>query len=98
MCRRHSGAPTLAWVEVPRDALTWTGAGGAPSVWRSSDWSSRAFCPVCGATLGAIDDAPTVALVAGAFDRPNLKALRPEYHSCVGGRPSWWNHPADAIR
>lgn len=62
ICQRHSGAPSLAWVEFERDVVTWTGEGGAPSTFRSSDYSSRAFCPVCGSTLGAIDDAPTVAL------------------------------------
>jgi hypothetical protein len=97
MCQRHSGAPTLAWVEVPRDAVEWIGPGGAPSVWRSSDWSSRAFCPVCGSTLGAIDDAPTIALVTGSFDRPNLRELRPDFHSYAGSRPSWWAHPQTAV-
>lgn len=97
MCPRHSGAPTLVWVEAPREAVRWAGPGGAPSVWRSSTWSSRAFCAVCGSTLGAIDDASTVGLVAGAFDRPNRKELRPEYHSNAGGRPSWWRHPSEGI-
>ncbi len=97
MCQRHSGAPTLAWVEVPRGAVAWTGPGGAPSVWRSSDWSSRAFCPLCGSALGAVDDAPTVALVTGSFDRPNLRELRPDYHSHVGSRPAWWAHPSAAV-
>lgn len=97
MCQRHSGAPTLAWVEVRREAVRWTGPGGAPAVWRSSEISSRAFCPVCGATLGAIDDTPTIALVTGSFDRPNARDLRPLAHSHVGSRPTWWKHPAEAV-
>ena len=96
LCRRHSGAPTLAWVEYPRDAVVWTGPGGAPALWRSSDWSSRAFCPTCGSTIGAIDDAPTVALVVGAFDRPALAVLAPVGHSYRSGRPRWWHVAADA--
>lgn len=91
MCQRHSGALTLAWVEYPREAVEWTGPGGAPSVWRSSPQSSRAFCPVCGSTLGGIDDKPVVALVVGAFDAPHRKALMPGSHSYRGQRPKWWH-------
>ena len=89
MCRRHSGAPLLAWVEYPRDAVAWDGPGGAPSAWRSSSASSRAFCPVCGSTLGAIDDAPVVALVTGAFDEPGADALVPQGQSFAASCPSW---------
>jgi hypothetical protein len=91
MCQRHSGGLTLTWVEYPRDQVTWTGPGGAPSTYRSSDYSSRAFCPKCGSTLGAIDDAPVIALTTGAFDKPHLLPLKPSYHSFKGGRPKWWH-------
>ena len=90
MCQRHTGALTAAWVEFPREAVAWTGPGGAPAVWRSSASSSRAFCPVCGSSIGAVDDAPVVALLTGGFDKPHLSALRPESHSYRGGRPKWW--------
>jgi hypothetical protein len=91
MCQRHSGSLTLAWVEFPRDAVTWTGADGPPSTYRSSEKSSRAFCPSCGSTLGAIDDKPVVALVLGAFDKPGASELMPVSHAHRSGRPSWWN-------
>ncbi len=91
MCQHHSGAPALAWVEFPRDKVKWTGPGGAPSTWRSSDFSSRAFCSKCGSTLGAIDDAPTVGLVTGVFDKPNARDLIPQSHSFKGARPKWWH-------
>jgi hypothetical protein len=91
MCQRHSGAPTLTWVEFPRDKVHWTGPGGAPSTWRSSEASSRAFCGKCGSTLGAIDDKPVVALVTGVFDTPNAKDLIPAGHSFKGSRPRWWH-------
>ena len=90
-CRRHSGAPTLAWVEFPAAAVRWTGPGGAPRLWRSSDRSSRAFCPDCGSTLGAVDDAPVIALVVGAFDRAGAAALKPAFHSHRSARPRWWH-------
>lgn len=90
-CRKHSGALTLGWVEFPADAVAWTGPGGAPATFRSSAGSSRAFCPTCGSTLGAIDDAPVIALVVGAFDKPGAKALKPQSHSHRATRPCWWH-------
>jgi hypothetical protein len=91
LCQRHSGALTLAWVEFARDQVAWTGLGGLPSTWRSSEWSSRAFCPTCGSTIGAIDDKPVVALVLGTFDAPNRKELAPIFHSYIAKRPKWWS-------
>jgi hypothetical protein len=91
MCQRHSGALTTIWVEFPKSSVKWVGPGGAPSTYRSSDYSSRSFCPKCGSTLGAIDDNPVVALVLGVFDSANRKELRPTYHSYKGGRPKWWH-------
>lgn len=90
MCQRHSGALTTVWVEFPKEAISWTGPGGAPSTYRSSEKSTRSFCPTCGSTLGAIDDAPTIALLLGVFDRTNRKELMPLGHSYKGGRPKWW--------
>jgi hypothetical protein len=90
MCQRHSGAPTVAWVEFPNEAVAWTGPGGRPATYRSSPGSSRAFCPTCGSTLGAIDDKPITALVLGVFDSPNRKELVPQSHSYRSARPSWW--------
>jgi hypothetical protein len=58
-------------------------------VWRSSDYSSRSFCPSCGSTLGAIDDKPVVALVLGSFDSNNRKELAPAYHSFAAKKPKW---------
>ena len=89
MCQRHSGAVTLHWVEFPADKVTWTGRSGKPATWRSSDYSSRSFCPACGSTLGAIDDKPVVALVLGSFDSNNRMELAPEFQSFAGKRPRW---------
>jgi hypothetical protein len=89
MCQRHSGAVTLHWVEFPADKVTWTGRGGKPATWHSSDYYSRSFCPACGSTLGAIDDKPVVALVLGSFDSNNRMELAPEFQSFAGKRPRW---------
>ena len=90
MCQRHSGALILSWVEFPKAAIRWTGPGGAPQLYRSSEFSSRAFCPDCGSTLGAVDDKPVIALVLGVFDKPQAKALRPLSHSYRSSCPRWW--------
>lgn len=90
MCRKHTGALTATWVEYPKDHVEWTGPGGAPRTYRSSPGSSRAFCGECGSSIGAIDDAPVIALLTGAFDKPHLAPLIPQSHSYVGGRPKWW--------
>jgi hypothetical protein len=70
--------------------VRWTGADGAPAAWRSSGVSSRAFCPVCGSSLGAIDDRPTIGLLTGVFDSAQRQALKPSSHSYRSGRPKWW--------
>ncbi|MEM9317946.1 MAG: GFA family protein [Pseudomonadota bacterium] len=90
MCQRHSGALTLAWVEFPRDQVAWIGPGGAPATYRSSEVSSRAFCPKCGSTIGAIDDAPVIAIATGVMDRPGARGLKPAAQSYKGQRPRWW--------
>lgn len=90
LCQRHSGALTQVWVEFAREQVEWTGPGGAPATWRSSQWSSRAFCPVCGSTIGAIDDEPTLAIAVGVLDSYKRKELAPQFHSYLSSRPRWW--------
>jgi hypothetical protein len=92
MCQRHSGALTSSWVEFPSTSVSWIGVGGMPSTYRSSEYSSRAFCPVCGSSIGAIDDAPVIALLLGSFDKPNRAELMPLSESYKSMRPKWW-HP-----
>lgn len=89
-CQRHSGALTQVWIEFSQEQVKWVGPGGEPSRWRSSEGSSRAFCPTCGSTLGAIDDKPTLGLALGTFDSPNRKELAPKFHAYIARRPKWW--------
>jgi hypothetical protein len=90
MCQRATGALTAAWVEFPSNKVRWIGEGGKPALYRSSDRSSRAFCPTCGSSIGAIDDAPVTALLTGCFDSPHRMPLMPLSHSYRSGRPRWW--------
>ncbi|MGE7956250.1 GFA family protein [Pseudomonas sp. NPDC089530] len=86
LCQRHTGALTATWVEFPRERVTWS---GTPATFRSSAYSSRAFCPRCGSSLGAIDDEPTVALLLGCFDDNGPETLKPTHHAYQDARPGW---------
>lgn len=89
-CQQHSGALTSLWVEFSRERVAWTGEGGLPTVYRSSEYSSRAFCSRCGSSIGAVDDEPVVALLVGVFDDPSAPELKPEHHSFEDSQPDWW--------
>lgn len=91
MCQRHTGAITSVWAEVAKSDIRWTGPGGAPAAYRSSDISSRAFCPQCGSSIGAIDVKPVVALLVGCFDKSTSVQLKPLHHFNRSGRPKWWH-------
>lgn len=93
-CQRHTGALTANWVEFPKEAVSWVGPGGAPTTFRSSDFSSRAFCSACGGSIGAIDDEPTIALLLGSFDKNTSRALMPTYDAFRGSCPRWWHFHA----
>lgn len=90
MCRRWSGAPTVAWVEFPLEAFSWTGPGGEPALFRSSEKTQRGSCPKCGSAICAIDDGyENISIVMGSLDRPNL--IVPDVqHSYKSFRPKWW--------
>nr|WP_276539222.1 GFA family protein [Chromobacterium alkanivorans] len=94
-CQRHTGALSAVWLEFPRDRVEWTGPGGAPAVYRSSAYSSRAFCARCGSSVGAIDDAPTIALLLGGLDDCHPPELAPAAHAFADGKPAWWREQVD---
>ena len=47
-CRRHSGAPMVAWGLVASDRLD---VSGETRVYASSEYGRRHFCPACGTSL-----------------------------------------------
>jgi hypothetical protein len=47
--------------------------------------------------LGSIDDAPTIGLLLGVFDKESLPELMPTYHSYKGKRPKWWHVDAKPV-
>jgi hypothetical protein len=70
MCRRHSGAPMLAFVHFQASDFTWT--GNEPARYRSSEFAERGFCAHCGSTLSMHEAvlADRVQIVVGSLDEP----------------------------
>lgn len=95
ICQKHTGCQTAAWLEFSSAEVDWNGQGGKPALYRSSADSSRAFCPTCGSSLGAIDDGPLTALLTGVFDHNNEALFAPEYHAFEDMKPAWWQGCAD---
>jgi len=88
LCRRHSGAPCLAFVHFPVEAFEWLGA--EPSWYRSSQFAERGFCSTCGSTLGMREDVLSgrVQVCVGSLDRPG--AIQIHDHVWVGSRIPWF--------
>lgn len=70
MCRRHSGAPALAFVHFRADTFAWT--KGIPARFPSSEFAQRGFCVTCGSTLSMHEDvlADRVQIAIGSLDDP----------------------------
>jgi hypothetical protein len=70
MCRRHSGAPALAFVHFPANQFSWT--RGEPRLYASSEFARRGFCGTCGSTLSMHEDvlADRMLIAVGSLDEP----------------------------
>lgn len=88
ICRRHSGAPALAFVHFPADAFEWRGP--APNWFRSSAHAERGFCPRCGSTLGMREDVldDRVQVSIGSLDDPTR--VRIDDHVWTRSRLPWF--------
>ncbi|HZX77184.1 GFA family protein [Lysobacter sp.] len=88
MCRRHSGAPALAFVHFPADAFEWLTA--PPTWYRSSPFAERGFCPTCGSTLGMREQvlADRVQVCVGSLDQP--ERIRIDDHVWTRSRIPWF--------
>ena len=88
MCQRASGAPIVAWVEFPRDSLSFTGPGGAPPLYRSSETMQRGFCLRCGGTICSIEDgSEKTYITVASLDDPD--AIVPASQSFPESAPVW---------
>ena len=70
MCRKHSGAPALAFVHFRVGDFEWI--SGAPTRYQSSEFAQRGFCARCGSTLSMHEEvlADRVQVTVGSLDEP----------------------------
>lgn len=86
-CRRHAGAPMVAWAMVPADRLKVT---GQPAVYRSSEHGRRHFCGACGTGLFYVNEAVLPGMIdvqSATLDNPD--ALPAQAHIQVAERIPW---------
>lgn len=87
-CRRHAGAPMVAWTMYPESALTVV--QGKPKIYESSANGRRHFCADCGTSL-FYSNAETlpgiVDIQSGTYDDPD--AIPARVHIQVAERLTW---------
>lgn len=89
-CRKSAGAPVVAWLALPSEAVTVT---GTPVVYASSEHARRHFCGTCGTGLFYTNPValPGITDVQSAtLDDPD--AITPGAHIQVADRISWMEH------
>lgn len=88
MCRKHSGAPVLAFVHFAIDSFTWV--KGQPTPYRSSTYAERGFCSICGSTLTMHEDVlgDRVQVTLGSLDEP--QRVRPDDHVWTQDQLPWF--------
>jgi hypothetical protein len=92
-CRRASGAPVVAWMQVAPARFRVTKGTAKP--FASSAHSTRWFCPDCGAQIYMTDNAgASVGITLGTLDTPD--SVRPTVHGWESERLKWF-HIADGL-
>jgi hypothetical protein len=88
MCRKHSGAPALAFVHFPVNAFRWI--GDEPMRYRSSMYAERGFCSNCGSTLSMHEEVlgDRVQVTIGSLDEP--QRVRPDDHVWTQEQVPWF--------
>ncbi len=89
LCRRHSGAPALAFVHFPAAAFRWL--RGEPARYESSRHAQRGFCPACGSTITMHEDVlpDRVQVTVGSLDEPG--SVRIDDHVWTQERIAWFD-------
>lgn len=95
-CQLNSGAPVVAYVEVPVASFVYI--RGTPGVFLSSSWGQREFCGACGSFLLYRDQgAPaTVSVNTASLDDPSPFA--PTEHVFASRRIAWFDTADDLPR
>jgi len=87
-CRRHAGAPMVAWTMYPEDSLKLT--QGVPKVYQSSQHGRRHFCGNCGTGLFYYNEEMLPGIVdiqSATYDAPGAVPARA--HIQVAERIQW---------
>jgi hypothetical protein len=89
MCRKHSGAPALAFVHFLVAAFAWL--NGEPAWYRSSQHATRGFCPACGSTVAMREEVlgDRVQVCVGSLDAPDK--VRIDDHVWTQERVAWFD-------
>lgn len=87
ICRKTSGAASVAWVTVQRDQFRWL--VGTPNSFRSSDHATRSFCGRCGTPLTFCSDSlpDEIDVTIASLDDP--EQVPPEDHIWVSSKLGW---------
>lgn len=87
MCRKHSGAPALAFFHFAAASFAWV--GGGPARYRSSRYAERGFCRECGSVLSMHEEilADRVQVTAGSLDKP--QRVQPDDHVWTEDQLPW---------
>jgi hypothetical protein len=86
-CRRHSGAPAVAWGLVSKDQLN---VEGETKEYASSENGRRHFCPECGTALFYTNDVifpGKIDVQIATLDDPDV--IRPDAQIQVAERIGW---------
>jgi hypothetical protein len=96
ICQRSTGAPLLAWISFPLDAMRYT--SGQPKRYLSSAQGTREFCAECGTQIAfrQIDGGTTAEINTGAMDDPD--AYPPREHIWCESALTWLNIQDDLPR
>jgi hypothetical protein len=96
MCRKHSGAPILAFVHFPIEAFAWI--KGEPTRHRSSQYAERGFCAKCGSTLSMHEEVlgDRVQVTLGSLDEPHRAKI--DDHVWTEDRIAWFDVKDDLPR
>ena len=95
MCRKHSGAPALAFVHFHIDSFKWV--KGNPTRYRSSKYAERGFCSICGSTLTMHEEVlrDRIQVALGSLDEP--QRVHPDDHVWTQDQLPWFEIK-DALR
>ena len=86
-CRKASGAPVTAWIQVPPARFELTAPGARP--FESSTRGTRWFCPLCGSQLYMTDpEDRSVGVTLGSLDDPGLTP--PTVHGWASAQVPWF--------